>query len=410
MKKQDVTGLIVYLLIFALAIVFGLTVLREHSANSGLKTALYVVYVLGAIITGLILNSAIYELGHIVGAKLGRYSIISVCILGCTFFKQDKKWKFKFGGFDGLTGETKIAPKTEGKPSNPTPFLLFGTLFYMVEALLFAIAFVILKGIKDNMAAANTAYFLLIVVVIGAMILIYNIMPFQLDSLTDGYRLKMISNPKNKEAFNELLRVENAIENGDKNVEIKTFTEITNFTADLNYNKVYVCLENGDYKTAEEMIDLVINAKATVSPKVFLRAKAQKIYIHIMSDSIEKAAEFYDKEVPVSDRREISSDISMESIRAYILMSGILDKSKSETTLALNNVLKAFKKTSIARQPIELKLYNQALQKVIDDIPGLKKQVQGNVGITVGADTNNGTNSNNGMFDFGFAGVRPRKQ
>lgn len=50
-----------------------------------------------------------------------------------------------------------------------------------------------------------------------------------------------------------------------------------------------------------------------------------------------------------------------------------------------------------------------ALQKVIDDVPGLKKQVQGTVGITVGADTNNGTNSNNGTFDFNFAGVRPKK-
>lgn len=50
------------------------------------------------------------------------------------------------------------------------------------------------------------------------------------------------------------------------------------------------------------------------------------------------------------------------------------------------------------------------LQKVVDDVPGLKKQVQGVVGITVGADTNNGTNSNNGVFDFGFTGVRPRKK
>lgn len=50
-----------------------------------------------------------------------------------------------------------------------------------------------------------------------------------------------------------------------------------------------------------------------------------------------------------------------------------------------------------------------ALEKVIADVPGLKKQVQGTVGITVGADTNNGTNSNNGVFDFGFTGVRPRK-
>ena len=50
-----------------------------------------------------------------------------------------------------------------------------------------------------------------------------------------------------------------------------------------------------------------------------------------------------------------------------------------------------------------------ALEKVVNDIPGLKKQVQGTVGITVGANTNNGTNSNNGAFDFGFTGVRPKK-
>lgn len=52
----------------------------------------------------------------------------------------------------------------------------------------------------------------------------------------------------------------------------------------------------------------------------------------------------------------------------------------------------------------------QALQKVIDDVPGLKKQVQNSVGITVGANTNNNQGSNSPAFDFGFAGVRPRKK
>ena len=50
-----------------------------------------------------------------------------------------------------------------------------------------------------------------------------------------------------------------------------------------------------------------------------------------------------------------------------------------------------------------------ALEQVIADVPGLKKQTQGVVGITVGADTTNNTNSNNNVFDFGFAGVRPKK-
>ncbi len=369
MKKEDIAGLIVYLLIFAVAIIFGLTVLKNYAVDSGLKTISYVFYVLGAIIVGLIFNAFLFELGHVVGAKIGRYEVLSVCILGLTFYKVDGKRKVKFAGYDGLTGETKIAPKNEKKASNPTPFLLFGTIFYVIEALVFVILFNILVGIKGNVVASNIGYFLLIVVVIGAMILIYDIMPFQLDSLTDGYRLRMITNPKNKEAFNELLRVENAINNGEKDVEVKTFTEITNFTAELNYNKVYVCLDKGDYTQAEELIDLVINSPMGVSQKVYLRAKAQKIFIHIMSDSIEEARIFYDTQVPVSERRDISTDISMISIRAYILMSGILDKSKSETELALNNVLKAFKRTSKARQPIELKLYNQALGKVIEEHP-----------------------------------------
>lgn len=50
-----------------------------------------------------------------------------------------------------------------------------------------------------------------------------------------------------------------------------------------------------------------------------------------------------------------------------------------------------------------------ALESVITDIPGLKKQIQGTVGITVGADTANNSNSNNNVFDFGFTGVRPKK-
>jgi hypothetical protein len=51
----------------------------------------------------------------------------------------------------------------------------------------------------------------------------------------------------------------------------------------------------------------------------------------------------------------------------------------------------------------------QALQKVIDDVPGLKKQVQNSVGIVVGANTNNNQSSNSSAFDFGFSGVRPIK-
>ena len=364
MKKEDVSGIVVYILILAVAVVFGITVLRVHAENCGLDTMVYIFYILGAIVTGVILNAVLFEVAHIVGAKAGRYLILSVNILGLLWYKDEDKTKFKFSGFDGLTGETKIYPKKDAKKEpNPSPFLLFGTLFYVIELIIVVVLFAILnKGPADT--STNVAYFLLVVVVIGGMILVYNILPFKLDAITDGYRMRLTTNAANKKAFNELLRVEYAINHGESEVEIATFSEITNFTAELNLNKVYVLLEKKQFKEAEELIDIILNGKATISEKVYVRARAQKIYINIFTKPLEEAKELYDNEVPMNERRAISNDISMVSIRTYLLMSGLLDGSKSECLLAINNVRKCFNSTPKQRQKVEADLFNEALAKI----------------------------------------------
>ena len=185
MKKEDVSGIVVYLLILAVAVVFGITVLREHAANSNMDTIIYILYVLGAIITGVLFNAIIFEVAHILGAKAGRYLIVSVDILGLCWYKEDGKTKFKFSGYDGLTGETKILPKEDAKKEpNPSPYLLFGTLFYLVELIVLVMLFS-LFNVKENKTLSNVGYFLLIVAVIGGMIIVYNILPFRLDAMTD---------------------------------------------------------------------------------------------------------------------------------------------------------------------------------------------------------------------------------
>lgn len=369
MKKEDITGMIVYILILGLAIVFGLTVLQEYSKSIHMKQGEFILLVVGALATGVVFNSVLYELAHMLGAKIGRYDILSVNILGICFYKAEGRTKIKFSAFDGLTGETKINPKKDAeKEPNPTPYLLFGTLFYVVEIIAVVLAFSFLTAVK-NLTLNNVGYFLLIVGALGGLILLYNIMPFKLDSINDGYRLTMTTNAKNKIAFNELLRVENAIAAGDSEIEIKTFDQITNFTAELNLNKVYLLLEEQKYKEAEELLDIILGGKTELTPKVYIRARAQKIYINLVTKSLEDAKEFYEKEVDVQERREISNDISMPSIRTYILMAGLLDKSRSETILALNKVLKAYKKTPKKRQRIEMKLYNEALNLVIEAHP-----------------------------------------
>ena len=369
MKKEDITGLIVYLIIIALAIIFGFTVLQTHNAESSFSGIGYVLYIIVAVVVGALFNSILFELAHIIGAKIGKYTILSVNILGFCFYKDGEKTKFKFSSFDGLTGETKIVPK-EGmvEKANPYPFLFFGSLFFVVEAIAVMVVFSIYRH-SEVALLRDVAYAVLTIGAIGLVILLYNILPMKIDSMTDGYRLTMVSNPKNKSAFNELLRVEYEIAQGNDNVEVKVFDDITNFTADLNLNRVYALLDKKEYKPAEEILDKIIAAKQEVSEKVYIRARAQKIYINLYTRNLEEAKEYYEKEVPVAERREISNDVSMASIRAYLLMSGLLDKSRSECIIALNNVYRAFKHTPKNRQHTEVELFNEALEKVVSAHP-----------------------------------------
>lgn len=379
MKKEDVIGLIIYLIIIALAVVFGLTVLQTHQVDSAFQGMLYYLFVFLSVIIGVLFNSILFELAHIAGAKVGKYEILSVTIIYFSFYKDNGKFKFRFSSFDGLTGETKIVPKKgyEDK-ANPTPYLIFGSLFFVIEAIIVMVIFTLFKD--KGGALGDLAYGFLTVGAIGLVILFYNIIPLKIDSMTDGYRLTMVSNPKNKAAFNELLRVEYEIQQGNTDVEIKLFDEITNFTADLNLNKVYALLDKKEYKEAEEILDKIIAAKENIDAKVFIRARAQKIYINLITKDLEEAKEYYEKEVPVSERREISNDVSMASIRAYLLMSGLLDKSRSECIIALNNVYRAFKKTPKNRQATEVTLFNEALDRVIEahadwELEGYKLQI-----------------------------------
>ena len=183
MKKEDVLGLIIYLVIIALAIVFGITVLQTHNAESSLNGVwngfAYILYVAGAVILGAIFNSSLYELGHVLGAKVGKYEILSVNILGFCFYKDEGKTKFHFASFDGLTGETKIVPKKDmADKANPYPYLLFGSLFFIIEAIAVMVVFSLFKN-AESAVLKDVAYFVLTIGAIGLVILVYNILPFR---------------------------------------------------------------------------------------------------------------------------------------------------------------------------------------------------------------------------------------
>jgi hypothetical protein len=111
MKKESIFGIVMYLLIFAFAVVYGFTVLQRHFQNSAMTAVWqYALYIIGCIVVGIILSAILFEFGHALGAKAGGYKIVKFTILYFTIYVDNGKHKFGFRRFNGLTGETLIVP------------------------------------------------------------------------------------------------------------------------------------------------------------------------------------------------------------------------------------------------------------------------------------------------------------
>lgn len=376
MKKNDVAGLIVGILLFGVAVTFVLLVLAQFfnsTASKVLNNWQYILFMFGAGVSGILLNSIVFELAHVVGAAIGGYKILSVNILYLQFsFKE--KFKVKFANFDGLTGATVIVPKEKNKKeANPIPYLLFGTLFFIIELLVLLFFFFFLMNIKESETIdaksvvwyQTGAYFLLTMIITGALILTYNIIPIRLDSVNDGYRLKVCSKKKNIPAFNDLLRAEQGIKVEHSEEDIQK-VDRTIFSTDIRFDKYYELLTKENFTEALAVLDEQILVDNKISKKVYSKARNERIYVKLMTLPLNEALEFYDSQVPMSERREISNDSSIEAIKAYVLMSGLLDKSQSECILALKRVKRALSSLPDERKELEKTLLNKAIEKVLE--------------------------------------------
>lgn len=374
MKKEDVISLVIYLIMIAVAIIVGLTVVQDaFSTNYNLNMSPYLFAIL-TIVVGLLLNIIMLEVGHVIGAKLGHYRIMAFNVLGFCWMKKEGKWKFGFKDFDGLTGETKVAPKSE--KSKLTAYIWIPVALYAIELAACIVIYTLGtgKGLDPRSPLKWMTISSILLIVISSMIALYNLAPFKLDSMTDGYRLTLMSKKENMEAFNELMRIQALQQEGKEVDKIKIFPEITEFTASINLISVYQELEKSDYKKADELIDMIIVDPKKVSSATYNRLLAQKLYIKIVTLPLEEVKEYYDKQVTDETRKFISNDLSMESLRTYILIAGLLDESNGEVEFAKSRSHKALKRTLTSRVKVEEKLYNDALDKVYEAHPEWKQE------------------------------------
>lgn len=336
MRKEDFLSIIVYLLMLIVALFIGYQLIQPALEALELHddVARYG-FAIGTIIIGVFVNVILFELGHVIGAILGGYQVISVNVLGLAYYKTKEGWKFGLRRFEGLTGETKIIAKKE--VTRPRLFLFGPTILTIFE---FVVALILFLAFDESVAIHHQA---LIVAGIGTMLLLYNIMPFKMDNFTDGYYIVLLGKKINVEAYNELIRIESQIFANEEIGEVKSFEEITTMTARVSMYKIDQLMDAKNYKEALALIDKLVEGESTVEHEFIGRIKAQKLYIYLQTIATEGVSNYWFKELNAADRKFISNDQTLPTMRAYFLYSGLVTKSESECAFVLKNLSKAVK-------------------------------------------------------------------
>lgn len=371
MKKNDLMGYLVYAIMIGIAIGVGLGVIRPlfTTYNAALQGNLGVVFVLLAVIGGIIFTALMLELGHLLGAKAGKYKVISWNCLFFQFKKDEKgKTKFSFANFDGITGETKFIP-LDPKKSNPRHVIYMPLVFFLLEVVVCSVLMVLGKTFAETDASWMWSFIVgVVVLTVGGMIFLYDIFPAALDGKNDGYLIPILNNETNVYAYNEMLIAENAMMKGQKVTSTPVYQSVTDFTYRLNDVTIYNRLAEGDYNGALEINDLTIKSKDKVSRRIYNNAIAQRTAIDLYRKPLDEAKEEYIS-LPLEEKKYIESLASAPAVRAYILISGLINDSINETKGAMDQADAAIKASGEDKRKVEERLMRFALKKVLEKHP-----------------------------------------
>jgi len=358
MRKEELRGLIIYTLMIIAAIIIGFTVIREQMATYGPSKMSSLGFIIIVLVVSYLVNVVGLELLHTLGAIFGGYKVTSFNVLGLTLYKKANSWKVGFRDFDGISGETKIAPRKEKlNPNLQSWFPIFG---YAIEL---GLCIVVASIVKSNNSKAEWLIpASTIMLLIGSMMAFYNFVPLKLDSATDGYKMRLFTNPINVKAYNQMLEIQEKQRLGEKVEEILVFDEITEFTAEIDILAIYKYLDDEKFEEAEKIVDKLLENKKVLSIYDYNRLIAQKLYLVILTKPLEEAKQLYDEIAPTEIRRFIANDFSMPSIRAYVMIAGMIEGSESEVQFARQKVEKA-KRRSL---PSEVKSEEKLLEKAVD--------------------------------------------
>ena len=356
MKKENFFTLIVYVMMIAIAIFVGVSIIAPAFITTAITGIDQYIYVTITIFFAFLINVVLLEVGHILGALAGGYRIQTVNVLGLAFVFSPQGFSLRFQAYEGLTGETIIVPKA--KKLKPKLFLLGGLIVYVIEMVL---AFIIGYGLFDQNQWGR--YASVVVVAVGGMLMIYNFMPFKLDTVTDGYKLATLTTAKGNEAYEELQRIEKTYKLGNNPKPFKVFKELNNLNVQIYFHKIYQAMVDEDYDEAKVDLKLLSESPRlgdTLQQKIFVL----QTYI-AMIEKKPKAAASYFYELSSKQRKYLSNDNHMATLSAYLYVAGVIEESYSEATYTFERQVVSIQKIQESgRKAAEAILFDRVLKLV----------------------------------------------
>lgn len=195
------------------------------------------------------------------------------------------------------------------------------------------------------------------------MIFLYDYFPAHLDSITDGYRMITFNKAVNREAYNRMLLNQRNMELGKPVVDRHVYEEITDLTADSNYSQVYVRLDNNDIGSALKILQMTIDWEGRLSDKIKSQAEVMKLSLVLLTNKKDVGAAYYDN-IENDVRSYISELQDGPSLRSYLLVTGVIEGTETETNYALKKAPRILEKTDDSQKGSEEKLLKLTIQRI----------------------------------------------
>ncbi len=347
----------VFVILLAFLFVLGRELFSKFSSDN------IMLFTIVTVVIGYLLNTIIYELGHLIFGKIAGYRLLEFNLFGLAFKKQQGQLKFGLSAFENIGGKTTMVPKSE--KAKPILYLFGGGILYViVSAALFAFAL----SSKD---LGDITWGIFIIIAIGMVIIVYNLLPLRMDSYTDGFIIRMLVTRKGSvKAYHDNLLQEEALNNDIEQLKLVEYEDYANtFEAQSLIYKYYYYIHHDQFEDAEKTADMIIKVSSYLLDESIGEAYSAKAYFILMNKGVEETNKFL-WEIKKAERNFISSSSQFQTMKSALGIVGLIDNNFDEYDYIMHKFDKVKDHYRYqARIEDEMKMINAVLEKIKKNNP-----------------------------------------